>query len=148
MSSKSAYWFLKDHVTLKTGVMMLKFSFDHRNKLLFQMHYNKKAAIVIINCNISKQYCFYCIFNQINKSPGEHNILFSLNSSVYAFLLYIFFKFIIIIILNLLLLLFFFFLLLFYQSDYGNKIRWKQHFTLTLYWRYTRLHQSQLWPNG
>ncbi len=23
----------EDHVTLKTGVMMLKYSFDHRNKL-------------------------------------------------------------------------------------------------------------------
>jgi len=32
-------WFLKDRVTLKTGGMM-KFSFEHRNKLQFKMHNN------------------------------------------------------------------------------------------------------------
>ncbi len=26
-------WFQKDHVTMKTEVMMLKFSFKHRNKI-------------------------------------------------------------------------------------------------------------------
>jgi len=34
--------FLKDHVTLKTGVMMLKYSFDHRNKLHFTIYSHRK----------------------------------------------------------------------------------------------------------
>ncbi len=35
-------WFLKDHVTLKTGVMMLKFSFARRNKFHFKMYSIRK----------------------------------------------------------------------------------------------------------
>ncbi len=35
-------WFLKDHVTLKTGVMKLKNCFDHRKKLQFKIYYNRK----------------------------------------------------------------------------------------------------------
>ncbi len=29
-------WFLKDHVTLKTGVMMLKINFYHRNNYILK----------------------------------------------------------------------------------------------------------------
>ncbi len=51
-------WFLKDHVTLKTGVVMLKIQFcGHRNKLHF------KIEKLFLNCHY---YSFYCIFDQIN----------------------------------------------------------------------------------
>ncbi len=57
-------WFLKDHVTLKTGTMMLtqKFSFDQRNKLHSKIYSIRKCLfwIVIIFQNI------YCIFDHIN----------------------------------------------------------------------------------
>ncbi len=54
-------WFLKDHVTLKTGVMMLKMN---RNK-------NILKYIKIQNCYFKLQYYFtilpfYCNFDQIN----------------------------------------------------------------------------------
>ncbi len=36
-------WFLKDHVALKTGVMMLKnTALHHRNKFHFKMYLNRK----------------------------------------------------------------------------------------------------------
>ncbi len=36
-------WFLKDHVTLKTGVMMLKIQlYNQRNKLHFKIYLNRK----------------------------------------------------------------------------------------------------------
>jgi len=52
--------FLKDHVTLKTGVMMLKIKlYDHRNKLNFKAFANRKLYFNILNCNnISQYYCF------------------------------------------------------------------------------------------
>ena len=52
-------WFLKDHVTLKTGVMMLKIQlYHHRNKLHFKIHKNRK---VTLNCNNISQYCWLLI---------------------------------------------------------------------------------------
>jgi len=54
--------FLKDHVTLKTGVMMLKIQLcHHRNKLHFKIYSNRKQLflIVIIFHNIT----FFCFFN-------------------------------------------------------------------------------------
>ncbi len=52
---------------------MLKYSFDHRNKLYFKVYYNTK----IVNLFYKKNYLFYifiifhnikmfCIFDQIN----------------------------------------------------------------------------------
>ncbi len=35
----------EDHVTLKTGVMMLKISFDHRNQLYFNRYSHKNSYL-------------------------------------------------------------------------------------------------------
>ncbi len=58
-------WFLRDHVTLKTGVMMLKTQLcHHRNELYFKMFKNNWKTYF---SKINSQYCrFYCIFDQIN----------------------------------------------------------------------------------
>jgi len=48
------FWCEKDHVTLKTGVMMLKIF-----KYLFK-YSNRKVVIAII--------CFCCMFDQINSA--------------------------------------------------------------------------------
>ncbi len=51
-------WFLKDHVTLNTKVMMLKIQL-----CITRINCILKCKMVILNCNnISKYYCFYCIF--------------------------------------------------------------------------------------
>ncbi len=55
----------EDHVTLKTGVMMLKIQLRITGINYILTYIHVKPAI--INCtNISKCYCFYCIFDQIN----------------------------------------------------------------------------------
>ncbi len=63
MSSKSAYWywFLKDHVTLKTSVMMLKIRLCITG-INYILQYSKIENI-ILNCNTISQYCS---FDQIN----------------------------------------------------------------------------------
>ncbi len=53
----------EDHVTLKTGVMMLKI---HRNKLQFILYSHRKQIIYIIIIF----HNFYSIFDQC--SLGEH----------------------------------------------------------------------------
>ncbi len=63
ISKSKAEWFLKDHVTLKTGVMMQKKSaFNHRNK----WHFKKYIEIEnnILNCNNISD--FYSMFDQTN----------------------------------------------------------------------------------
>ncbi len=58
-------WFLKDHVTLKTEVMMLKIQFwNQRNKLHFKIYSNRN--VISNSKNISQYYCFCCILDQIN----------------------------------------------------------------------------------
>jgi len=67
-------WFLKDHVTLKTGVMMLKIQFcQHRNKLHFW-------NLIEISYFRLESYCFFnCAF--VNKFQTFdwcfHNLVFS-----------------------------------------------------------------------
>ncbi len=62
-------WFLKDHVTMKTGVMAAE------NRALPSQEYLFKKK------NISQYYWFYCIFDQINaalvsiRDFQRHNIL-------------------------------------------------------------------------
>ncbi len=65
-------WFLKDHVTLNTKVMMLKIQL-----CITGINCILKCKMVILNCNnISKYYCFYCIF--VKKMViGEHKRLLS-----------------------------------------------------------------------
>ncbi len=57
--------FLKDHVTLQTGVMMLKI-----HLWITEINYIIKyieMEIIFLKCNsISRYYCFYCSFNQMN----------------------------------------------------------------------------------
>ncbi len=56
--------FLNDHVTLKTGVMMLKIQLCI-TEINYILKYIKTEKS--LNCNnISQYYCFYCIFVQIN----------------------------------------------------------------------------------
>ncbi len=52
-------WFLNDHVTLKTGVMMLKIQL-----YITGIHFKKKTVLLNSN-NISQYYYFYYIFDQI-----------------------------------------------------------------------------------
>ncbi len=52
-------WFLKDHVTVKTGVMMLKIQLYHHRKLHFNILYIKKWILIIL---------LYCI---LRKNPWE-----------------------------------------------------------------------------
>ncbi len=52
-------WFLKDQVTVKTGVMMLKIQL-----CITGINYILKYKTGILNCNINSQY--QCIFDQIN----------------------------------------------------------------------------------
>jgi len=72
---------MKDHVTLKTGVMMLKIHIcHHRNKLHFKMYSNRKQILSYIS-----QYYFFsvylikCIlrlfFKNIQKSYRPQNFL-------------------------------------------------------------------------
>jgi len=56
--------FLKDHVTLKTGVMMLKIQI-HRNKLHFKIYSNRKFSLSCDNINHNITF-HYCVFDQIN----------------------------------------------------------------------------------
>ncbi len=59
-------WRLKDHVTLKTGVMMLKMQLCITGKKLI-LKYTHTKKTVVLNCNtISQYYCVYCIFEHIN----------------------------------------------------------------------------------
>ncbi len=62
MSSKSE-WFLKDRVTLKTGVMMLKIQLSHHSNILpFKIYSNRKQLFYIVKFhNIAILF-----FNQIN----------------------------------------------------------------------------------
>ncbi len=63
----------EDHVTLKTGVMTLKISFDHRNKLHFTIYIKYENCyffIVIITHNIT-------VFLSNKCTLGEHNGLIS-----------------------------------------------------------------------
>ncbi len=39
-------WFLKDHVTLKTGVMTEKSALHHKNKLYLKTNSNTKVVII------------------------------------------------------------------------------------------------------
>jgi len=49
---------MKDHVTLKTGVMMLKIHIcHHRNKLHFKMYSNRKQILSYIS-----QYYFFSVY--------------------------------------------------------------------------------------
>ncbi len=52
----------EDHVTLKTGVMMLKIQLDHRNKLQFNIYSQKKTA----DLNHKNIWQFLLYFDQIN----------------------------------------------------------------------------------
>ncbi len=57
-------WFLKDHVTLKTGVLMLTIF-----SLITGINYILKYIQIessYFNLNISQYYCFCCILDQIN----------------------------------------------------------------------------------
>ncbi len=56
-------WFLKDHVTLKTGIMMLKiyFCITGINYILQYIKIEKLFEIVIVFHNI----CFHCILMRI-----------------------------------------------------------------------------------
>ncbi len=51
----------EDHVTLKTGVMMLKLSFDLRNTLHLKDFMSKYKSVILNSKNISQYYCLYCI---------------------------------------------------------------------------------------
>ncbi len=63
-------WFLKDHVTLKTGVMILKIQLCHyKNKNIL----NQKPVILNYK-NISE---YYCIFDQINAAFVIIRVFFS-----------------------------------------------------------------------
>ncbi len=67
LSSKSAAWFLKDYVTLNTGVMMLKIQIYHcRSDILKYLKTENRYFNIL-------QY--YCNFNQINYALFEHKIL-------------------------------------------------------------------------
>jgi len=56
--------FLKDHVTLKTGVIMLKMWIcHHRNELRFKICSNRRFFLIRIFHYIP---VFFCIFDQIN----------------------------------------------------------------------------------
>jgi len=88
----------KDHVTLKTGVMMLKNQlWHHRDKLHFKIYLKKKKNVIIFY-NIT---VFYFIFDQIHaalvsirdikKSPTQNLVnvpfyLFYLAKSIPFFL--------------------------------------------------------------
>ncbi len=50
----------EDHVTLETEVMMLKISFDHRNKLHFNIYLNRN----VLNEKVSNSAVF-TVFDQI-----------------------------------------------------------------------------------
>jgi len=82
LSSESEL-FLKDHVTLKTGVMMTKIQLyiHYRNTLHFKIYSNRKNFFLLyrlyffLNCGtILKQYCLYCIF-LLNICSLEHKRL-------------------------------------------------------------------------
>ncbi len=62
-------WFLKDHVTLKTGVIQLWY---HINTLHIQIYSNRK---VILNCN--NMFTLLQLFWSIKCSLGEHTRLLS-----------------------------------------------------------------------
>ncbi len=63
-------WFLKDHVTLKTGVMVLKIQlYHHRNKLDFKIYSNRN------NYNYSQYSCFYCILIVVEHKTSFKNII-------------------------------------------------------------------------
>ncbi len=64
LSSKSA-WFLKNHVTLRTGVSDAE--------KLYLLHY----IIIILNSQtISQYYCFCCILDHINAGLGSRRAFF------------------------------------------------------------------------
>ncbi len=75
--------FLKNHVTLKTEVMMLKIQ-------LFITEINdilQYIQIVILNCNNNLQhYCFYCIYNQINATLVSRKYFIWKNLNFYKLL--------------------------------------------------------------
>ncbi len=58
----------EDHVTLKTGVMMLKIQLWSQKYIIFYSMLQQKT--ISLNCNTGNiaQYIFFCIFDQINLS--------------------------------------------------------------------------------
>ncbi len=69
-------WFLKDHVTLKTGVMMLKNSaLHHRNKLHFKVYKIENFVIttkIVILYFTLLQFLLYCrLYMNKNKTLKE-----------------------------------------------------------------------------
>ena len=55
----------EDHVTLKTGVMMLKIQL-HTTEINYILKYIQVKAVILNGKNISKLYCFCCTLDQIN----------------------------------------------------------------------------------
>ncbi len=60
-------WFLKDHVTMKTGVMMLKIQ-HWITEMNYISKYNKieNSYFKFYFFFFLQYYCFYCIFDQID----------------------------------------------------------------------------------
>jgi len=64
--------FLKDHVTLKTGIMAADISaLQSQEKILFNIYLNRKQVFSVNN--ISQNYFFYYIF-EIGLEIGCNNI--------------------------------------------------------------------------
>ncbi len=55
--------FLKDHVTLKTGIMMLKIQFCHHGNILhFKILLNRKLIVKLLNCKFHNIAVFTVYF--------------------------------------------------------------------------------------
>ncbi len=65
----------EDHVTLKTGVMMLKIQLRFKGINYILIYILKKTSDLNSN-TISQFYCFYCISDQINVALVSRRDLF------------------------------------------------------------------------
>ncbi len=61
INNKEKKWFLKDNVTLKTGVIAAE-----NSALPSQNIKNIKKTVILYFTNILQYYCFYCIFDQLD----------------------------------------------------------------------------------
>ncbi len=86
-------WFLKDHVTLKTGVMMLKiqFCFTRINYILKYIQTENSFQIVIIFHNITELTVFFDQINAVLVSRTLKKILLT-QSFEWSYTFYVFYQ--------------------------------------------------------